>query len=213
MGSEDTENPEYQVGEGCLVDQLIGQYLAEVAGLGPLLDPRNIRTALESIHRYNSRPSLVAHECVERTYALNDESALIVCDYTKPQRPRIPFPYYAEAWTGLEYPAAAHMLYAGMIREGLECVRNSRARYDGEKRNPWDEAECGHHYARAMSAWSVLLAAQRLSIRRPNCLGGGCSPPRRRPVPMLLVDRDRLGHFFLLPDRGRRVVNAQRSGR
>jgi uncharacterized protein (DUF608 family) len=180
MGSEDTENPEYQVGEGCLVDQLVGQYLADVAGLGPLLDPRNIRTALESIHRYNSRPSLVAHECVERTYALNDESALIVCDYTKPQRPLIPFPYYAEAWTGLEYPAAAHMLYAGLIREGLECVRNSRARYDGEKRNPWDEAECGHHYARAMSAWSVLLAAsgfrydgRTASVVAVPRLGGG----------------------------------------
>ena len=57
MGSEDTEKPEYQVGEGCLVDQLIGQYLADVAGLGPLLDPRNIRKALESIYRYNYQPT------------------------------------------------------------------------------------------------------------------------------------------------------------
>jgi non-lysosomal glucosylceramidase len=158
MGADDTEKPEYQVGEGCLVDQLVGQYLAEVAGLGPLLDPKKIRTALESIHRYNTRPNLLEHESVERTYALNDEGALIICDYTKPQRPRIPFPYYAEAWTGLEYTASAHMLYAGMIREGIDCIRNTRARYDGEKRNPWDEAECGHHYARAMSAWSNLLA-------------------------------------------------------
>ena len=158
MGSEDTEKPEYQVGEGCLVDQLVGQYLAEVAGLGPLLDPKNLRTALQSIHRYNTRPSLLEHECVERTYALNDEGALIICDYTKPQRPTIPFPYYAEAWTGLEYTASSHMLYAGMLREGIDCIRNARLRYDGEKRNPWDEAECGHHYARAMSAWSNLLA-------------------------------------------------------
>ncbi len=158
MGADDTEKPEYQVGEGCLVDQLVGHYLADVAGLGPLLDPKKVRTALESIHRYNTRPSLIAHECVERTYALNDESALIVCDYTKPQRPEIPFPYYAEAWTGLEYATSSHMLYAGLIREGLESIRNARARYDGEKRNPWDEAECGHHYARAMAAWSGLLA-------------------------------------------------------
>jgi uncharacterized protein (DUF608 family) len=158
MGSDDTEKPEYQAGEGCLVDQLIGHYLSEVAGLGPLLDPKKVRAALEAIHRYNSRSSLIAHESVQRTYALNDEAALIICDYTKPKRPLIPFPYYAEAWTGLEYPAAAHMIYAGMVREGVECVRNTRARYDGEKRNPWDEAECGHHYARAMSAWSVLLA-------------------------------------------------------
>ena len=37
MGSANTETPEYQVGGGCLLDQLIGQYLAEVAGLGPLV--------------------------------------------------------------------------------------------------------------------------------------------------------------------------------
>ena len=37
MGADDPENPEYQVGDGCLVDQLIGQYLADVAGLGPLV--------------------------------------------------------------------------------------------------------------------------------------------------------------------------------
>jgi hypothetical protein len=46
-----------------------------------------------------------------------------------------------------------------MRREGIEAVRNVRARYDGERRNPWNEPECGHHYARAMSSWSTLLAA------------------------------------------------------
>ena len=71
----------------------------------------------------------------------------------------MPFPYYAESWTGLEYLAAAHLLFAGMTREGVEAVRNVRARYDGERRNPWNEPECGHHYARAMSSWSTLLAA------------------------------------------------------
>lgn len=158
MGSEDTQNPQYQVGEGCLADQLIGQYLADVAGLGPLLSPANIRKTLGSIYRYNSRQTLANHQNVERTYALNDEAALLVCDYGKAERPRIPFPYYAETWTGIEYLVASHMLFHGMTREGLEGYRNVRSRYDGERRNPWDEPECGHHYARAMSAWSGLLA-------------------------------------------------------
>jgi non-lysosomal glucosylceramidase len=83
----------------------------------------------------------------------------MVCDYATAERPHIPFPYYSESWTGLEYLAAAHMLFAGMTREGVEAVTNVRARYDGERRNPWDEPECGHHYARAMSSWSTLLAA------------------------------------------------------
>jgi uncharacterized protein (DUF608 family) len=159
MGSANTENPEYQVGGGCLLDQLIGQYLADVAGLGPLVAPANIRKTLESIWRYNYKRSLEGHDSVQRTYVLNDEPALMICDYGKAERPHVPFPYYAEAWTGLEYLAAAHMIFAGMRREGIEAVRNVRARYDGERRNPWNEPECGHHYARAMSSWSTLLAA------------------------------------------------------
>jgi non-lysosomal glucosylceramidase len=158
MGAEDPEHPEYQVGRGCLVDQLVGQYLAEVCGLGLLLNQAHLRKALESIHRYNYKPTLYQHDCVQRTFALNDEPALVICDYAAAPRPRIPFPYFAEVMTGFEYSAATHMLYAGMTDAGLECIANIRSRYDGEKRNPWDEAECGHHYARAMAAWSGVLA-------------------------------------------------------
>ena len=158
MGANDTEAPEYQVGDGCLVDQLVGQYLADAGDLGPLVSPDKIRATLKSIYRYNYKHSLVKHDNVERTYALNDEAAVVVCDYGKAERPRIPFPYFAEAWTGLEYTVATLMMSWGMAEEGVELVRNTRLRYDGEKRNPWDEAECGHHYARAMSAWSPILA-------------------------------------------------------
>ncbi len=158
MGAEDTEKPEYQVGDGCLIDQLVGQYLADAGNLGSLVAPEHIRKTLQSIYGYNAKPTLVTHDNVARTYALNDEAAVVVCDYGKAQRPRIPFPYYSEAWTGLEYTLAALMINWGMVEEGIECVHNTRMRYDGEKRNPWDEAECGHHYARAMSSWSTLLA-------------------------------------------------------
>ncbi|HZA34034.1 MAG TPA: GH116 family glycosyl hydrolase, partial [Vicinamibacterales bacterium] len=158
MGSDDTERPEYQMGAGCLVDQLVGQYQADVAGLGPLIDPAHCRATLESIYRYNYKRDLFEHASVQRTFVLNDEGALVVAAYAGGQRPEVPFPYYAEAFTGLEYTAASHMIFAGMVREGLECISNIRARYDGERRNPWDEAECGSHYARAMASWSALLA-------------------------------------------------------
>ena len=163
MGSENTETPEYQVGAGCLADQLIGQYLAEVGGMGPLVSPENIRRTLRSIYKYNYKPTLADHDNVERTYALNEEAAVVVCDYGKAERPHIPFPYYAEAWTGQEYLVAALMMNWGMVSEGVECVENIRARYDGEKRNPWDEPECGHHYARAMLSWSTVLALSGFS--------------------------------------------------
>jgi uncharacterized protein (DUF608 family) len=176
MGAEHTEQPEFQLGEGCLADQLIGQYLADLAGLGPLVDPAHIRKTLESIQKYNYRAELYDHDSVQRVYALNDEPALLVCDYGKVQRPKIPFPYYQEAWTGIEYLVAAQFIHAGMLRQGLAAIENVRRRFDGERRNPWDEPECGHHYARAMSAWSSVVAwsgfeyhaAQRSLALRPR---------------------------------------------
>jgi len=50
------------------------------------------------------------------------------------------------------------MLYEDQIDDGLRCIRNIRDRYDGRKRSPFDEAECGHHYARAMASWAAVLA-------------------------------------------------------
>jgi uncharacterized protein (DUF608 family) len=158
MGSENSERPEYQVGAGCLVDQLVGQYQSEVCGLGPLVNEAHLRKTLDSIYRYNYKRDLSQHDCVQRTFALNQEAALVVCDYGKAERPSIPFPYYAEVMTGFEYQAATLMMYRGMAHQGVECVDNIRRRYDGKFRNPWDEAECGHHYARAMAAWTGVLA-------------------------------------------------------
>jgi len=73
-------------------------------------------------------------------------------------RPANPFPYFTEVMTGFEYTAAVGMLYEGMTEEGLRTIADIRARYDGLKRNPFDEAECGHHYGRAMISWAGLLA-------------------------------------------------------
>lgn len=168
FGSESTEKPQFQVGGGCLIDQLLGQYLAHAASLGPLVLPANIRTTLESIYRYNYKRTLVNHESVQRTYALNDEAAVVVCDYGKADRPEIPFPYYAEAWTGLEYSVAAMMFYNGMVPQGVEYIQNLRSRYDGVKRNPWDEAECGHHYARAMASWTSVVALSGFEYDGPG---------------------------------------------
>jgi uncharacterized protein (DUF608 family) len=158
MGAADPQKPDYQMGGACLVDQLLGQYMAHVAGLGYLLDPEHVTTTLKSIFRYNYIPDLSEHEAVQRTYALNDEAGVVVASYPSGNRPDIPFPYFAEVWTGLEYQFAAHLVYEGMTEEALTVVEATRRRHDGEKRNPWDEPECGHHYARAMSSWAVLVA-------------------------------------------------------
>ena len=156
MGAKDTMHPVFQLGDGCFVDQLIGQHMATICGLGDLLDPAHIRKALESIYRYNYRRSLVHHASVQRVYALNDEAAVINCDYSKGTRPEVPMPYYSENWTGLEHSIAALMISHGMVSEGIEFINNVRRRYDGEKANPYDESEYGRHYARAMASWAAI---------------------------------------------------------
>jgi len=157
MGSTDYGNPDYQLGEGCLVDQLVGQYLAHVCGLGYLVKKENVAKTLQSIMKYNYVADLSDHFNCFRSYALGSEAALLMASYPK-SRPKDPFPYFTEVMTGFEYTAAIGMLYEGQTEDGLKCITNIRDRYDGQKRSPFDEAECGHHYGRAMISWSAVLA-------------------------------------------------------
>ena len=158
MGAVNLLEPDLQLGAGCLVDQLVGQFMAHVCDLGYLLDRRHIQTTLRSIMKYNYRHGFSDHFNHLRSFVLGDESALLMATYPQGRRPRRPFPYYNEVMTGFEYAAAVHMLYEGQTAAGLKVIRAIRARYDGLKRNPFDEAECGHHYARAMASWAALLA-------------------------------------------------------
>jgi uncharacterized protein (DUF608 family) len=157
MGAKDITKPDYQLGSGCLVDQLVGQYMAHVCGLGYLAEPANVRKTLQSIMKYNLRQGLYGHFNCMRSFALGDESALLMASYPK-DRPDNPFPYFSEVMTGFEYAAAVGMLYEGHVENGLKCIKNIRDRYDGQKRSPFDEAECGYHYARAMASWAAVLA-------------------------------------------------------
>ena len=168
MGADDPEHPDFQLGEGCLIDQLIGQYLATLAGLGDLLDPAHIRKTLASLWRFNRLEDASTHDSVERVYFLNDEQAMLVCSYGQAPRPKIPFPYSTEAWTGLEYPAGTLFFEYGMANEGIETFASARRRHDGERRNPFDEPECGHHYARAMSSWSAMAVLAGFDFDGPN---------------------------------------------
>lgn len=150
--------PRYQFGPGCLSDQLLGQWFCEVVDLGYVLPEKEVKSALASIFKYNWKSDLSDHDSVQRTYALNDEAGLLLCTWPRGGRPKYPFVYADEVWTGIEYQVAAHLIYEDMVEEGLAIVKGARDRHDGVARNPWDEFECGHHYARAMSSWSLILA-------------------------------------------------------
>ncbi len=155
---EDVNAHKYQHGIGCLSDQLLGQLHATILGLGDLLPADHARRALKAIHEHNFRDDLSEHANCQRVYALNDEAGLLLCTWPKGGRPNLPFPYSDEVWTGIEYQVAAHLIYEGMVDEGLQIVEAVRARHDGVRRNPWNEVECGNHYARSMASWALLLA-------------------------------------------------------
>ncbi len=157
MGAKDASEPDYQLGKGCLVDQLVGQYMARICGLPSIANEEKLKTTLKSLMTYNFLDSFHDHFNCNRSYVLGDEAGLLMAAYPG-ERPEKPFPYFTEAMTGFEYTAAVGMLYEGMQEEGLRCIQAIRDRYDGRRRNPFDEAECGHHYGRAMASWAALPA-------------------------------------------------------
>ena len=158
MGTNDLEHPDAQLGKACLVDQLVGPYFSFILGLPELLDHEHVKKTLQTIWKYNRRQGFHDHFNNMRSFVGGDDTALLMASYPHGDRPVVPFPYFSEVMTGFEYTAAIGMLYAGLKDEGLQVIRDIRARYDGLHRSPFNEAECGHHYARAMAAWASVLA-------------------------------------------------------
>ncbi|HWD39294.1 MAG TPA: GH116 family glycosyl-hydrolase [Fimbriimonas sp.] len=151
-------DPRYQHGAGCLSDQLFGQLSATVAGLGDLVDSQKIHEALNSIYRYNFRSPLGDHENLQRVYAVADEAGLLLCSWPRGETPFYPFVYSDEVWTGIEYQVATHLAFEGERQKALDIAKAIRQRHDGRRRNPWNEFECGSHYARALASYGLMLA-------------------------------------------------------
>ena len=160
--------PKYQYGNGCLSDQLLGQLFAEITGLGDLYKSKNINKTVDSIFKYNFKTDFFDHANVQRVYALDDEAGTVLCSWPKGEKERFPFPYSEEVWTGIEYAVAALLAYRGKAEKALKVVEAVRERYNGVKWNPFDEVECGHHYARAMASYALLLAFSGFLADMPN---------------------------------------------
>ncbi len=153
------EGPRYQYGNGCLSDGVLGAWMAQMCGIGELIDPAKVKSHLLSVHKYNFRKDLSGHSNPQRpTYALGKEGGLLVCSWPKGGEPTLPLVYSNEVWTGTEYQAAGHLAIAGETEKALDIVRTARQRYDGTVRNPFNEYECGHWYARALSSYGMLQA-------------------------------------------------------
>jgi non-lysosomal glucosylceramidase len=156
LGAGDSTADQY--GDGCLADQLLGQWWAHELGLGYLLPEERVREALRSIVRNNLHPRLGELQHRARVFGDGGEAGLLLCTWPGGGRPEAPVDYCDEVWTGIEYQVAAHCLREGLADEAQAVLAALHGRYSGVRRNPFNQIECGDHYVRALAGWSVLRA-------------------------------------------------------
>ena len=151
------EGPKYQYGNGCLSDGILGAWIGKMAGLEDFIDNEKVLNHLNSVFRFNLKTDLSDHVNPQRpSYGMGKEGGLLLCTWPKGDELTLPFVYSNEVWTGIEYQVASHLMSMGEVEKGLEIVREVRKRYDGKTRNPFNEYECGHWYARAMASYGLI---------------------------------------------------------
>jgi hypothetical protein len=154
------KHPRHQYGDGCLADQLFGQGWAHQVGLGYVYPKENVDATLSAIWRYNWAPDIGpqnATHAPERWFAQPGEAGLFTCTWPKSPHLAAGVRYKNEIWTGIEYQVAGNMAWDGMVTEALAICRGVHERYHPSKHNPWNEVECGDHYARGMASHGVFL--------------------------------------------------------
>lgn len=167
--NDETKEMKYQIGEGCEIDQLCGQWHANILGLGRLFDEEQTKTACESLYKNNFKESMRDFVNPWRIFALNDDAGSVICDYPEgAYKPRIPIPYCEECMHGFEYQLAGLLISEGYVDEGLRCAKAVRDKYNGANRNPFNEIECGNNYARSMASFALIPILSGFTFDMPH---------------------------------------------
>ena len=155
--NDESKEIKYQVAEGCIIDQMLADWHAVLIGVNGVFDPDKKKTALEHLYKNNYKTSMRAVTNMWRNFSLNDEQGTVICSYPDDVKiPAIPIPYCEETMAGFEYALSGLMISEGYVAEGENMIKAIRDRYDGEKRNPWNEIECGSNYARSMASYALM---------------------------------------------------------
>lgn len=150
----------YQLGEGCFVDQLCGQWHSILCGFGRPFDEVQAKTAVENIFKNNYRASMRELTNPWRLFSMNDEGGTLMCTYPEGHdQPAVPIAYCEEVMSGFEYALAGLLLHYGFTQEATLVVDTVRARYNGKNRNPYNDTECGSNYVRSMAGFALLPIA------------------------------------------------------
>ena len=193
----DPKHKDLQTGKGCHIDQVLGQAWMCQVGLDRVIPKKETVSALNSLWRYNFTPDAggyaIKHVQIGqafRWYAMPGEAGLLMTTWPKggvtnaipggrlraPKNPEVwtgAGGYFNECMNGFEYQVAAHMIYEGapgseLVMRGLAVTRAVHDRYGAAKRNPYNEIECGDHYARSMASYGVFLAACGFEYNGPR---------------------------------------------
>lgn len=168
--------------DGCHIDQVFGQSWAFQVGLPRVLPVAQTRSALEALWKYNFTPDIGPYRQEfkiipgGRWYAMPGEGGVLMCTWPKGGAEKakgkdsnpVFIGYFNECMSGFEYQVAAHMLWEGLVEQGLAITRMIHDRYHAARRNPWNEVECSDHYARAMAGYGVFLAACGFEYHGPR---------------------------------------------
>lgn len=168
-------------GSGCHIDQMLGQGWAFQVGLGEEFSGAETKKALKSLWRYNFSPDVAVYRKEYkqgRWFAMAGDAGLLMCTFPRSDwsfeqssgkvKGKAFTGYLNECMAGFEYQAASHMIWEGMVEEGLVVTRAIHDRYDGAVRNPFNEIECGDHYARNMSSYGVYTAVSGFQYHGPQ---------------------------------------------
>ena len=168
-------------GTGCEIDQVFGQSWAYQVGLERVIPQKETRLALQALWRYNFTPDCGAYREIYkggRWFALAGEAGMLMCTF-----PRKDWSFEKsggkgntdgvrnllnEVMNGFEYQVAGHMIWEGMVQQGLAVTRAVHDRHHPSKRNPWNEVECGDHYSRSMASYGVFIAACGFEYHGPK---------------------------------------------
>lgn len=170
-------------GNGCAIDQCLGEWWAGQVNLPTSYPRKHVVSAMKSLIQHNFRGDFRGVHQAPRKFVADEDGGLQMIQWPDGDRPNPCILYGDEVMTGFEYSAAALMVQVGLLREGFAVVKTIADRYDGRLRegltpggtaswgysgNPFGDDECGKYYARAMSSWSLLVAAQGLDLDAPK---------------------------------------------
>ncbi|MDQ8195645.1 GH116 family glycosyl-hydrolase [Coraliomargarita sp. SDUM461004] len=182
---------------GCHIDQVLGQSWMHQVGLGRVIPKKETVSALESIWKYNFAPDAggyaLKHREIEeafRWYAMEGEAGLLMTTWPKggakdaipgdtlrsvenPEMWTGPGGYFNECMNGFEYQVAWHMVAeaapdSSLLEKGLAIMKAVHDRYGAAKRNPYNEIECGDHYARSMASYGIFLTVCGFTYHGPK---------------------------------------------